>query len=91
MADDFADKFKSPVVHVKWWGSYLNNFTTPNIPVNKFLISFESDVPDPNPTNPEDFSHPGEPLLNRRSTRWFDARLRNVHGKRDQLRRSSAE
>src|SRR5215510_11411006 len=22
MADDFADKFSSPVVHVKWWGSY---------------------------------------------------------------------
>src|SRR5919108_5392471 len=37
MADDFADKFSSPVVHVKWWGSYLNNFTTPNAPVDKFL------------------------------------------------------
>jgi hypothetical protein len=61
MADDFADKFNSPVVHVKWWGSYLNNFQTPNIPVNKFLISFESDVP-ASTTNP--FSHPGQPLLN---------------------------
>jgi hypothetical protein len=69
MADDFADEFTSPVVHVKWWGSYLNNFTTDNIPVNKFLISFESDVPDPNPTNPDDFSHPGEPLLNQIVTR----------------------
>jgi hypothetical protein len=64
MADDFADKFASPVVHVKWWGSYLNNFRPDNFPVNKFLISFEEDVPDPNPTNPEDFSHPGAPLLN---------------------------
>jgi hypothetical protein len=45
MADDFADKFSSPVVHVKWWGSYLNKFTTPNFPVDKFLISFESDIP----------------------------------------------
>jgi hypothetical protein len=69
MADDFADEFTSPVVHVKWWGSYLNNFTTPNIPVNKFLISFETDVPDPSPTNPDDFSHPGEPLLNQIVTR----------------------
>lgn len=60
MADDFADKFSSPVVHVKWWGSYLNNFQG-NFPVDKFLISFESDVP-ANPTNP--FSHPGQPLLN---------------------------
>jgi hypothetical protein len=61
MADDFADKFNSPVVHVKWWGSYLNNFQTANIPLNKFLISFESDVP-ANATN--SFSHPGQPLLN---------------------------
>jgi hypothetical protein len=60
MADDFADKFSTPVVHVKWWGSYLNNFTG-NFPVDKFLISFESDVPaDPS----GGFSHPGTPLLN---------------------------
>jgi hypothetical protein len=61
MADDFADKFSSPVVHVKWWGSYLNDFVSPNFPVDKFLISFESDVP-ASPDNP--FSHPGTPLLN---------------------------
>jgi hypothetical protein len=61
MADDFADKFSSPVVHVKWWGSYLNNLVTPNTPVDKFLISFERDVPAA-PDNP--FSRPGEPLLN---------------------------
>jgi hypothetical protein len=48
-------------VHVKWWGSYLNNFTTPNFPVDKFLISFESDIP-AGPNVP--FSRPGEPLLN---------------------------
>src|SRR5689334_11846190 len=23
MADDFADTFTTPVVHVRWWGSYL--------------------------------------------------------------------
>jgi hypothetical protein len=60
MADDFADKFSTPVVHVKWWGSYLNNFIG-QFPINKFLISFESDVPQSD-TNP--FSHPGTPLLN---------------------------
>jgi hypothetical protein len=61
MADDFADKFSTPIVHVKWWGSYLNNFVSPNFPVDKFLISIESDVP-AGPDNP--FSHPGQPLLN---------------------------
>lgn len=61
MADDFADKFDSPIVHVKWWGSYLNNFVSPAFPVDKFLISVESDVP-AGPNNP--FSRPGQPLLN---------------------------
>jgi len=61
MADDFADNLSSPVVHVKWWGSYLKDFINPQMPVNKFLISFESDVPQ-GPNNP--FSHPGSPLLN---------------------------
>lgn len=66
MADDFADKLTSPVVHVKWWGSYLNDFIDSSMPVNQFLISFESDVPQ-SATNP--FSRPGQPLLNQTVTR----------------------
>lgn len=61
MADDFADNLTSPVVHVKWWGSYKNDFIHPQMPVNKFLISFESDVPQ---SSTQPFSHPGQPLLN---------------------------
>src|SRR4051812_8647903 len=49
MADDFADKFNTPVVHVRWWGSYHNNIVNTQFPVNKFLIAFESDVPAPTP------------------------------------------
>jgi hypothetical protein len=60
MADDFADKFNSPVVHVRWWGSYIQNFQG-NGGVKDFLISFESDVP-AIPGGPA--SHPGMPLLN---------------------------
>lgn len=42
-ADDFADKLSTPIVHLDWWGSYLQN---PNgNQVQQFLISFESDVP----------------------------------------------
>jgi hypothetical protein len=64
MADDFADHFTSPIVHVKWWGSYLHRPTSdPDPRVRQFLISFESDVP-VGPNNPLPFSHPGEPLLN---------------------------
>jgi len=63
MADDFADKLNSPVVHVRWWGSYLDDLIAPNMPVDKFLISFETDIP-ANPSDPNPFSRPGTPLLN---------------------------
>jgi hypothetical protein len=62
MADDFADKFSSPVVHVKWWGSYLNRPAATFDPsVRRFLVSFESDIPAPVGGG---FSRPGAPLLN---------------------------
>lgn len=60
MADDFADTLSTPVVHVKWWGSYLNNFQSTAMPVNKFLIAFEADQPQ-GPNNP--FSHPIPPIF----------------------------
>jgi hypothetical protein len=59
MADDFADNFSSPVVHLTWWGSYMNPQTpTPPQPVQKFLIAWEADVPAP----PGGFSQPGQVL-----------------------------
>lgn len=66
MADDFADTLSSPIVHVKWWGSYFNDVINPQMPVNKFLISFETDIPQ-GPGQP--FSQPGVPLLNQVVTR----------------------
>jgi hypothetical protein len=63
MADDFADEFNTPVVHVRWWGSYLNNVALAS--VDKFLISFERDIPDPDGSHQgTEFSRPGIPLLN---------------------------
>jgi hypothetical protein len=66
MADDFGDKVSTPVVHIRWWGSYdadptngQPNYTGTN-GVQQFLISFETDVP----AQPGTFSHPGVPLLN---------------------------
>jgi hypothetical protein len=59
MADDFADKFNTPVTHVTWWGSYIHSQTQIG-GVKRFLISFEKDVP-VSATNP--FSHPGDPIL----------------------------
>jgi len=53
MADDFADFKHSPVIEVKWWGSYLLNEIIQ--PVNQFLIAFERDIPDDGQIP----SHPG--------------------------------
>jgi hypothetical protein len=56
MADDFADKVESDIVHIKWWGSYLQQ---QEFGVSEFLVAFESDVP-AGPNNP--FSRPGSVL-----------------------------
>jgi hypothetical protein len=63
MADDFADRFTTPVLHVRWWGSYLNNNNGQGRfgGVKQFLISFESDVP---AVAGQTASHPGTPILN---------------------------
>jgi hypothetical protein len=60
-ADDFADNYSTPVVHISWWGSYLNasNFVN-NSSVQHFLISFESDAP---AVSASGFSQPLTPLL----------------------------
>src|SRR5262245_41536377 len=61
MADDFADTANTSVLHVKWWGSYLDNFIAPGMNVDKFLIAFEPDIPASQ--NPAGFSVPGTPAF----------------------------
>jgi hypothetical protein len=77
-ADDFADNFSTPVVHIRWWGSYdQNSNITLNSSVQKFLISFESDVPaGPAPS----FSQPGTPLLTQEVSLGARAGFGNVYG-----------
>lgn len=66
MADDFADYANTPVRHVRWWGSYLNQSPTEPPHVKKFLISFEHNIPESGepgtpgyvPSHP-DSNHPG--------------------------------
>ena len=43
MADDFADTFSSPVIRIKWWGSYLENIVED--PIVGFMIVWEGDIP----------------------------------------------
>ena len=62
-ADDFADKVDTPVICVRWWGSYIGQQFPDGVPatysVPKFLIVFETDVPAT--TNIP--SHPGTPIV----------------------------
>jgi hypothetical protein len=62
-ADDFADNYSTPVVHIRWWGSYENNnnLRFPNANVQKFLISFETDTIGGTAAQP--FSQLGMPIL----------------------------
>lgn len=61
MADDFADNLSSPIVHIRWWGSYHNaTAAAPPVPVQRFLIAFESDLPAS--ANPAGFSRPDQVL-----------------------------
>ena len=78
MADDFSDNFNTPVVHVTWWGSYLNdnNAAAPQPHVQKFLIAFESD----NPATP---GQPSTPIRYCNMTslpREHSPRVRNFYG-----------
>ena len=61
MADDFADPYDTPVVHIRWWGSYIDNNINPDQPADQFLIAFESDEPAVS-GDPTSFSHPKDVL-----------------------------
>jgi hypothetical protein len=62
MADDFCDFRSTPIVHVMWWGSYINNYRGSN-GVQRFLITFETDVAANATNNPFGFSHPGTNIV----------------------------
>ncbi len=66
VADDFADLYNTPVVHISWWGSYLTPTGAVPTLVPNFQVTFESDVP-VSSNNP--FSHPGSVLLTQTLTR----------------------
>src|SRR6266436_243447 len=66
MADDFADKFDTPVFHVRWWGSYMGPDHFAGEGVKQFYIGFESDVP---ASSSQPFSRPGTPLVQQYATK----------------------
>jgi hypothetical protein len=69
-ADDWQCTADVPVTGIAWWGSYIGYEYTPGqcdvmaAPrrPDYFLLSIWTNVADADPTNPKDFSHPGEKI-----------------------------
>jgi hypothetical protein len=59
VADDWKCTDDRPVTDIHWWGSYIGweQPYPPQLPI-AFHLGIWTDVPDPNPANPLDFSHP---------------------------------
>ncbi|MEX0678352.1 MAG: PEP-CTERM sorting domain-containing protein [Pirellulales bacterium] len=57
MGDDFSVNMSKPIVHVEWWGSYLNVGNGDG--VQRFLLSFETDVE----ATMDAPSHPGVSII----------------------------
>jgi hypothetical protein len=61
MADDWQCDSDRPVTDIHWWGSFIG-WTQPDLPPivpSAFHIGIWTDVPDPDPNDPVDWSHPG--------------------------------
>jgi len=70
VADDWKCRHKTPVTAVVWWGSYKGyeyeacscQQGPPPVKPDYFLLSIWTDVPDPDPNDPNNYSHPGEKI-----------------------------
>jgi len=78
VADDWKSEGPMPVVAATWWGSYAGytykacecvDQVQPVRP-DYFVLSIWSDSPDPNPDNPQDFSHPDQRLWQFEATQY---------------------
>ena len=58
-ADDFLCEDGVAITAIEWWGKHV----LPTCPTpQSFVIRFYTDVPDPNPDDPSDWSRPGDLL-----------------------------
>jgi uncharacterized delta-60 repeat protein len=63
LADDFNCTTPGPITKIVVWGSWLYDEYPDGDPQNaRFTLSIHGDVPDPDPENPEDWSHPSDVL-----------------------------
>jgi hypothetical protein len=62
VADDWQCKDDRPLTDIHWWGSFIgwNEPYPPPVVPKAFHIGIWTDVPDPDPCDPLNFSHPGK-------------------------------
>lgn len=70
IADDWRSRDNKPIKDIHWWGSF-KGWTEPNqVPPaempDAFHIGIWTDVPDPDPNDPNNFSHPGKLIWEKR-------------------------
>lgn len=72
MADDWQCNDNRPITDIHWWGSFIG-WTQPYLPPvlpKAFHIGIWTDVPDPDPANPDDYSHPGQMIWEHLCDNW---------------------
>jgi hypothetical protein len=72
MADDWPCNDNRPITDIHWWGSFVG-WTQPHLPPvlpTAFHMGIWTDVPDPDPLNPQDYSHPGKLIWENTCTSW---------------------
>jgi hypothetical protein len=62
LADDWQCSETGPVDEIHFWGSWDDGLAGP---IESFYVAIFSDVPDPNPQDPADYSMPGQMLWER--------------------------
>ncbi len=72
MADDFLCKDDRPITDFHWWGSFIgwNESTQPPILPEAFHIAIWTDIPDPDPDDPSNWSMPGKMVWEHKCTNW---------------------
>jgi hypothetical protein len=71
VADDWRCDAQTPITAAVWWGSYIgyryqacqcSQHLDPPVKPAYFLLSVWSGVPDPDPADPDTYSHPGQKI-----------------------------
>ena len=92
IADDWLCTDDRPITGIRWWGSFLD-WMDPNLPdclPTGFHIGIWSDTPNPNPNDPNSFSHPDR-LIWEQYCRWSQITVNDAGLEQDVLMNGNQE